>query len=223
MTCNSATGCLVVLLQFLLLCTEPVSAARQVEKCNSGTVEFLVLDTYGNPLRSFDLVVSGADAEGLSRKVRPNAKPVTLPYGSYVVSGRASLHHPIERGFVLKEPRLLVTVALSFHDPGESQWQYGPPLKVRVRNLPAERGRLWIRLVSLLGVFVKEAVLERSGEVSIYEVPYGDYVVLVFQDSQLLETVQFRRTLREEECSINLRVARGGNPGRYTQSPPSPK
>jgi hypothetical protein len=204
MSCNGAMSCLAVLSCCLLWCAGPVSAATQAEKREYGIVELLVLDTYGKPLRSFDGVISSEDADGLSRKVRAKAETVTLPYGSYVIRGRASLHHPFERRFWLKEPRLLVVVALSFHDPGESPWVYAPPLKLRIWNLPSERGRVWVRFVSSLGEFAKEVVVERSGEGSINEVPYGDYVVLVFQDSELLKTAHFRRTLREEECSINL-------------------
>jgi hypothetical protein len=210
MSWNGAMSCLAVLLHCLLWCAGPVSAATQgAEKREYGIVELLVLDTYGKPLRSFEGVISSEDADALSRKVRAKAETVTLPYGAYVIRGRASLHNPVERRFWLKEPRLLVVVALSFHDPGEFPWVYAPPLKVCVRNLPLERGRVWVRFVSLLGDFAKEVVMERSGEGSINEVPSGDYVVLVFQDSQLLKTAHFRRTLREAECFINLEAQIG--------------
>jgi hypothetical protein len=197
-------SCTMVLLCCLLWVARPTSATAQTEKDEYGTVELLVMDTYGNPLRSFEGTVTTAGGSGLSRQLRSNAETITLPYGPYVIRGRASLHHPLEREFLLREPRLLVTVALPFHDPGESRWVYAPPLNVSVRNLPAGRGRIWVRFISLMGEFTKEAAVKSSGEVAVNEVPFGDYIVLLFRDSQLLKTARFRRTLRDFECSIDL-------------------
>jgi hypothetical protein len=194
----------VLLLYFTGGIVVGAGATLQSDKLGSGTVEFSVLDAYGKPLRSFDIVIFRESTDGLVRVKSTDGDIVTLPYGSYVVRVAASLHHPSERKFLIKEPRLLVAVALSFRDPGESPWVYGPPQKVRINPPSVERGRLWIRFVSLFGVFMKEATVNPSGAATMSEVPYGDYVVLVFHDSLLLKTLHFRRTLREETCSIEL-------------------
>jgi len=204
MLSNGTQLCIVLLLYITGGIVIGAGAPLQSEKLESGTVEFLVLDAYGKPLRSFDIVIFHKSTGGLVPVKSTKGGIVTLPYGSYVVRVTASLHHPSERNLLVKEPRLLVSVALSFRDPGESPWVYGPPQKVRVNPPSVERARRWIRFVSLFGVFMKEAIVNPSGEATMSEVPYGDYVVLVFDDSLLIKTLHFRRTLREETCFINL-------------------
>jgi len=193
----------------LLLCnglriSAATSAVQETGIHDQGTVEFLVLDAYGKPLRSSEIEIFRGGGDRPLRKMSGKAPVVTLPYNKYTVRASASLHHTFEREFLLKEPRLFVTLALSPRDHGESPYVFGPPFRVRVSPPPSGKARLWIRFVSLLGVFAKEILVGPSGEASISEVPLGDYIVLVFDDLSLIKTVQFRRTFRNEVCAIEL-------------------
>lgn len=204
MTWNSSVSCFTVFLCCSFWHSAVVSAGTREVATDYGVLELVVLDTYGAPLRSFEVEIASESAPDVRRRASPKTGAMKLPYGTYVIRGNASLHHGIEHRFVLHEPRLLLTIALPFRDPGESPWVYAPPLKVRIQNAPSNTGRLWVRLLSLFGTFTKEATVEQSGEVSVNEIPYGDYLVLVFQDSRLLKTTRYRRTVKDHECSIKL-------------------
>jgi hypothetical protein len=170
------------------------------DTARNGTVSVMVADTHGRPLRSYEIEIIGDPS---LRKVLREAGDVQLPYGTYRIRGRASLHHPFERRLVVQSPKLLLLVAFSFRDPGESPVLH-TSLIGRVKNVPSGSGRLWVRVLSVFGSFAREAEISQDDTFEIDSVPYGDYLVMVLRDFTVLKVQRFSKTVREEEAIVDL-------------------
>lgn len=183
-------------------CCAAAAQADSPDTGKSGTVSVLVSDTHGRPLRSYEIEIIGDPS---LRKVLREAGDVQLPYGTYRVRGRASLHHPFERRLVVQSPKLLLLVAFSFRDPGESPVLH-TSLIGRVKNVPSGSGRLWVRVLSVFSSFAREAEINQDDTFEIDSVPYGDYLVMVLRDFTVLKVHRFSKTVREEEAIVDLAI-----------------
>jgi hypothetical protein len=65
----------------------------------------MVADTYGHNVDSFSIEIAPELRTSGRTLVMRQAGSVTLPYGSYVVRGTASLHETFERQIILEAPR----------------------------------------------------------------------------------------------------------------------
>lgn len=181
-------------------CCAAAGQAGNPDARKSGTVSIIVSDTYGRPLRSYEIEVTGGPSV---RKVLREAGDLLLPYGTYRVSGRASLHHRFEQQLVVQSPKQLLLIAFSFRDQGESTVLH-TPLVGTVNTVPSDSGRLWVRVLSVFSSFAREAEISPDGKFEIDSVPYGDYLVMVLRDFAVLKVQRFSKTLREEEVIVDL-------------------
>jgi hypothetical protein len=188
----------------LLLAVGCVAVAQPRLNTKTGTIEIIVSDTFGQPLRSFEVEIIGGAARQTVHKVSQKASAVELPYGCYMVRGSASMHQTFERSVLLDQPHLVVLVAFAFLDPGESELLY-TPLLGRVMHLPPGPGKAWLRIVSVFGTFAKEGLVSAEGRFELSGVPYGEYFAIVLRDLQVLKVQRFSKTIREEEVAIDLR------------------
>jgi hypothetical protein len=178
-------------------------AASDAVPIKEGVVNFLVSDTSGKPIKAYSLEIQPGNREKSERAISVKRDRIKLPYGSYVVRCKASLHHWFEREFDLTEPNLLVTVALAARLHGERETVHDP-LDGQVMGLTPGRGPHWIRIVSLLGLFMKEGSVEDSGAFRLEEVPLGDYIALVFKDRELLKIQRISHTIRLDKVVLDL-------------------
>jgi len=186
------------------ICFASAAQPETSKAAKHGIVNVLVYSTYAQqPPRRFEIEIMGEAGKPQFRKVVRSAGEVELPYGTYIVRGRAGLHHPFERRLVVQSPKLLFLVGFSFVDQGESSI-YQTPLSGRVQNSPAGKGRLWVRVLSVFEPFSGEAEVDANGRFELDAVPYGDYMVLVFRDFTVLKIQRFTKTVREEEAVVDL-------------------
>lgn len=165
-----------------------------------GTVSILVSDTYGKPLRVYEIEITGDPS---FRKVIREAGDVLLPYGTYRVRGTASMHVTFDRRLVVQSPKQLFLVAFSFRLHGEMAVLH-TPLIGRVQNAPSGAGRLWVRVLSVFGSFAREAEIDPNGKFEIDSVPYGDYLVMVFRDFAVLKVHRFSKTVPEPGVIVDF-------------------
>jgi hypothetical protein len=189
----------VAVLFAVTCCAGAVGAEARISR-----VEFLVSDTYGEPLKAFELRIVPEPSAGSRAVVLRKSGEVSLAPGVYRVTGSASLHQPVERMIFVEYPSLFVNIALPFRDPGNSDVLY-PVLRGRVVALPSDSVVTWVRLLSMFGTFAKEARVESDGAFRMQDVPYGDYFIVAMRGNKVAVTRQFRRTVREEEAVIDLR------------------
>lgn len=189
----------------LLLCAESVFLAQEAANRRMGTLDLMVSDTYGQTIKSFEIeIVSNDDAKNVRRVNHAGA--ITIPYGTYTIRGRASLHEQFERRVILNESRMLVLVAFPFVHYGESSQRQTPVLG-HVENLPTSAGVNWVRIVSVFGELAREALVDAKGNFEVSEVPYGDYLILVFHDLENLRVLKFSKTVQNVDVVVNLAEA----------------
>jgi hypothetical protein len=171
-----------------------------------GTLDLIVSDTYGVPLKSFDIeiVPEGAVPEA-SRVVRQSGS-LELPFGRYTLRGRASLHEPVVRRIVVDGPHTLVLVAFPFRDPGDST-VVRTALRGHIVGLASGPGPNWVRAVALFGDSFGEAAVDANGNFRITGLPYGEYLLVVFHGMDAIHIERFRKTIQEPEAAIDLTAA----------------
>ncbi len=193
----------------VLAAASAFSAPQRTAGSSEGLLEVLISDTYGKPIRSSEIAIISTDS---GKTVRHLSGPgsISLPYGTYLVRGRASIHERFERKIVLQQPHLLVLVAFAFAHYGESPLRQ-TALTGHVKNLPTRSdGVYWIRIVSVFGEFAIETRIDEGGRFEFKEVPYGEYFVLVLRDFQVLTVQRFTKTVQHVEVLIDLGVASPG-------------
>lgn len=171
---------------------------KQGTSAQFGVVHFLVLDTYGRSLHTFEIQL--IDNSGAKQMLRQQGD-VQLPFGTYRVRGSVSMHHSMEKQIVVDSPRSLEVLAFSFLDPGLSTVLHSS-VRGKIVDSPPGTTPLWIRAVSLRGEFNKVVKAETDGSFLIDSVPYGDYLLIAFKGGALIKIQQFSFTVMEEEAII---------------------
>ncbi|MBN9659007.1 MAG: hypothetical protein J0H49_12560 [Acidobacteria bacterium] len=177
--------------------------AQQDEK--TGSIEIVVTDTFGKPLKRSEISIARTGKEKPGTQFHLSGSGVIrAPYGEYVIRGTASLHQDFARSITLKEDHLLVLVAFAFRDPGTSRVVYTDLHGEVASSKNPERG-IVVKAVGVWSSFSKEASVSGEGRFVLREVPYGEYLLLVFRASDLVAIERFTRTVREERAIIHLR------------------
>lgn len=181
-----------------------LQAAPQPDLAHSnsrfGTVRFFVTDTQGRPLRAYEIEILGSPS--LRKVVSPNSE-IRLPFGRYTINARASLHHSIKKPLVVDAAKSLMIIALPFRDPGLSTVLHSS-MSGLVLHLPPGNGPRWVRALSLRGDSHRIAEVQEDGSFVVASLPYGDYLIAVFQGGTALQVRRFSFTVQEEKAIIDL-------------------
>jgi hypothetical protein len=180
----------VVLLPLLHSSTTLAGQTRTSSNSTDSVVRFLVSDSFGEPLRQYKVQIISTNQPQKTWTLDSQSGPIRLPYGQYAVKASASLCGPFERGVMVFERELLVAVALTRLRGSQISGDGQPMHEALQGDVLMPNGmstdRVWVRVASLFGLFLKEGAVSRSGEFKLSDVPNGRYILVVFQGSELL-------------------------------------
>lgn len=160
----------------------------------TGTVLLRIVDTFGKPLQSAEIVLTSIDQAGKYRRVLHSSGEVTLPYGRYKMEGRASLHRFQERIVSVATSQSVIVAAFAWHDSAHSTYLY-PPLKGRFAGDLKGSAAAIVSMVPLWGDSVVRASIDPKGHFAFDDVPFGDYLMVVAVGGDVVSVSRYRRAV----------------------------
>ena len=164
-------------------------------------VEVRVFETLGKEIRSFEVTVTGKGKQDAILGVLSRKSRLQLPYGEYLVQGRASLYEHYERAVSIRRPNEILAVVFTPVNWGESEDRYSN-LRGTVTNAKGETG-LWVRLVSVLDSYSCASPIDELGKFDA-QIPDGKYIVFVFRDGSVLASKNFEKTAQKARLTLEI-------------------
>lgn len=196
-----------IALLFLCYCYGLAAQVQLDESDKEGTVEILVVDCNGVPVRgdvSFSVrqLVDGRNMP----EVKVGAK-ANLRYGTYRLTVRGSPAYPVDKILKVRDRYQVVLVSL-FVAPIELPWA-GNMVRGKLSFASRQRSCSWIRLVSPVSENeYADARALASGEFVLEDIKPGRYILITFGDQGICDMAQvtvidkpIQDLVIEAECS----------------------
>lgn len=170
----------------------------------SSDVSVLVLDTFGKPLRSWDLKVFREERSGHKEVVFNKAEKLRLRYGVYRFHAKASLHFAGDRVVEIATPSTVIVLALPFRGTEHTAGSLFGDVRGRISNLENGAAPVVLRLSSPLTSFLAEAFVEPDGSFFVKDVPPGEYIATCLDRNGVIGYARLtnRLNVRHHELSV---------------------